>query len=223
MGDALDKLTINGFKSIRELKDFELKNLNVLVGANGAGKSNLLSFFKMLHNLMDGNLAKYVIDNGGISDILYNGRQTTDKMNFEMFFGDHGYRFTINPTTEETPVLSNEARFYKYGKHEWWMFGDSNDESSLLVKHANGKTHDAIYSKYVYDKIMSWKVYHFHDTTPRAPMRWGTIVEDNETLRENASNIAPFLLRLREEHEAQYQDILNPFLTGLTRMISTNG
>ena len=44
---SLDKLTINGFKSIHELKDFELKNLNVIVGANGAGKSNLLSFFRI--------------------------------------------------------------------------------------------------------------------------------------------------------------------------------
>ena len=45
MGHALDTLTIKGFKSIRELVDFELRHLNVVVGGNGAGKSNLISFF----------------------------------------------------------------------------------------------------------------------------------------------------------------------------------
>lgn len=42
---SLDKLAIRGFKSIRELDGFELKKLNVFVGANGAGKSNFISFF----------------------------------------------------------------------------------------------------------------------------------------------------------------------------------
>jgi len=39
---GVSKLTIAGFKSIRELRDFELRNLNVLIGANGAGKSNFI-------------------------------------------------------------------------------------------------------------------------------------------------------------------------------------
>jgi len=41
MAASLDRVAIRGFKSIRELEDFELRNLNVFVGANGAGKSNL--------------------------------------------------------------------------------------------------------------------------------------------------------------------------------------
>ncbi len=48
MVGSLEKLTIKGFKSIRELKDFELKNLNVFIGGNGAGKSNLIEFFRLL-------------------------------------------------------------------------------------------------------------------------------------------------------------------------------
>lgn len=44
-GTALDRLTIRGFKSIEALEQLELKRLNVIVGANGAGKSNLIAFF----------------------------------------------------------------------------------------------------------------------------------------------------------------------------------
>lgn len=43
----LKRLSIRGFKSIRELEDFELRNLNVLIGANGAGKSNFIALFQM--------------------------------------------------------------------------------------------------------------------------------------------------------------------------------
>jgi len=207
MQDALDKLTIRGFKSIRELKNFELKNLNVIVGANGAGKSNLLSFFKMLHKLMDDNLADYVRKNGGISNILYNGIKITEKMTFEMRFGVRGYKFTINPTAEEGIVLTDEARYYS---GRWWGLGDYNDCLSQLVKEVkSGVGNDSRNSKFVYDTIMSWKVYHFHDTSPNAPMRKWENIEDDEMLRPDASNIAPFLLHLRKEYKTEYQNILN--------------
>ena len=65
MGDPLDKITIRGFKSIRKLENFELKSLNVLIGANGTGKSNLIAFFRLLQAIINGNLNDYVRDSGG--------------------------------------------------------------------------------------------------------------------------------------------------------------
>jgi predicted ATPase len=50
MSDTIKKLTIEGFKSIRKLEDFELRSLNVLIGANGAGKSNFVGFFVCFMN-----------------------------------------------------------------------------------------------------------------------------------------------------------------------------
>ena len=97
MGDPLDRLTIRGFKSIRSLKDFEIKSLNVLIGANGTGKSNLIAFFRLLQALINGNLNDYVRDSGGISDLLFNGRKVTKRLKFETRFGPRGYRFTIKP------------------------------------------------------------------------------------------------------------------------------
>jgi predicted ATP-dependent endonuclease of OLD family len=46
--DALRRVTLKGFKSIKAM-DLELRPLNVLIGENGAGKSNLVSFLKMLN------------------------------------------------------------------------------------------------------------------------------------------------------------------------------
>lgn len=48
----IDTLTIRGFKSIRQLDSIPLTNLNVLIGTNGVGKSNFVSYFRMLHELV---------------------------------------------------------------------------------------------------------------------------------------------------------------------------
>lgn len=209
MGDPLDKLTIRGFKSIQELEDFELKSLNVFVGANGAGKSNLISFFQMLQELIDGDLADYVLKSGGISDLLYNGRRATKQMEFETCFRLRGYRFKIVPGTDDRSfALEDEARYYRHSRSRWWELGSSGDNRALLVKEAKGKSRDSQYSRPVYEAIRSWKVYHFHDTSSTAAMRHEEIVQDNKVLRSDAANIAPFLLRLREEGDSSYDEIL---------------
>ena len=208
MGNPLEKLTIRGFKSIRNLEDFELKSLNILIGANGAGKSNFIAFFRMLRSFMGGTLNDYVRENGGISDLLYNGRKTTKQMEFEALFGERGYRFTIKPDAREGFETANEARYYP-AKTRWWRLGDSGGHTSLLAKEAEGGSPDSGYSKPVFDIINSWTTYHFHDTGPTSPMRHAEIVEDCGKLRSDASNIAPFLLRLKNEESRCYKDILN--------------
>ena len=60
----IQSLTIENFKSIKKLTDFELRNINILIGSNGAGKSNFLSFFNLLRNLIDENLPQYVVRSG---------------------------------------------------------------------------------------------------------------------------------------------------------------
>lgn len=205
----LDKLTIKGFKSIKELEDFELKDLNVVVGANGAGKSNLISFFRMLRAFIDGNLSRYVNDNGGASDLLFNGRKATEKMFFEMRFGVRGYRFSLIPTANNACAVEGEARYYEHGSSGWWRLGDSPDGTSRMADEVLGKSSDAQYSQPVYDAIMSWQIYHFHDTSATAGMRHYEIVEDNKKLRQDAANIGPFLLKLKKNFPEEYKQIVD--------------
>ncbi len=102
-------LTIKGFKSIKDLSNFEFKALNIMIGANGSGKSNLISFFKMLRALIDGNLNRYVRDQGGASDLLFHGRKVTQKMEFELRFGKLGFKFNLVPTPENHCAIEDEA------------------------------------------------------------------------------------------------------------------
>jgi predicted ATPase len=209
MENSLDKLTIKGFKSIKDLVDLELTNLNVIVGGNGAGKSNLISFFKMLSALMDGNLNRFVVESGGAADLLFNRRKITEKMEFELRFGSRGFRFKLVPTPKDGCSIEEEARYYSGSKSDWWELGDSDDGTSILVAEIKKDRINAKYSKPVYNAISSWQIYHFHDTSSTSGMRHYEIIQDNRKLRTNASNIASFLLKLREKSPREYKQILN--------------
>src|SRR4030065_711196 len=110
MPQALDRLTIKGFKSIRSLEDFELRNLNVLIGGNGAGKSNLVDFFRLLRAMMElplphlqnSSLRSHVADGGGSDDFLFNGPKTTKCIEAALLFGPNGYRFKLVATPDDT-------------------------------------------------------------------------------------------------------------------------
>jgi predicted ATPase len=82
-----EALLLKGFKSIKAM-DLELRPLNVLIGANGAGKSNLVSFFKMLNEMMavPGRLQTFFAGAGRAQSILYYGPKHTPQMEATLEF-----------------------------------------------------------------------------------------------------------------------------------------
>ena len=105
----LDSLTVRGFKSIRELEDFEVRSLNILIGANGAGKSNLLSLFHMLERLSTDRLQLFIKDEGGPDALLFNGRRHTSSISVGLIFdsGQYQYQFSLEPVAD-TMAFANE-------------------------------------------------------------------------------------------------------------------
>jgi predicted ATPase len=213
MANALDALTIKGFKSIQELDNFKLNKLNVLIGANGAGKSNFIEIFRMLRAMMDQNFAGYILDNGGSDDFLFNGPKRTSSIHAKFYFGQSEYEFELVPTVSEKFVIQREAQKHEQGN--WQIISSNQYESQFsavkempgIKSSEQGFAHGFGY--YIYQAISDWIVYHFHDTSSSAPMRRSEIIEDNKQLRANAANLAPFLLYLRTQHEKYYREIVN--------------
>ncbi len=208
MGTSLDKISVQGFKSIKELKDFELNKLNVFIGGNGAGKSNFIEIFRLLRAMVDQKLGGYVIEHGGADGFLFNGPKVTPELSMHFRFGKNDYRFTLKPSVEEKFVIKLEEQKYDMGS--WRTIGSDRFESALV----EAKDEEGIWTQrgvgyYVHSAISNWVVYHFHDTSATAPMRRYEIVEHNRTLWPDASNIAPFLLKLRASKPDAYQKIID--------------
>ncbi len=62
-------LRVRGFKAFADAS-VELRPLSVLIGANGAGKSALLSLLRLLRSLSYGELQLFVGKGGGADDVL---------------------------------------------------------------------------------------------------------------------------------------------------------
>lgn len=217
MGNALDRLTIKGFKSIKSLEDFELGKLNIMIGGNGAGKSNFIDFFRLLRAMMElslpglerSSLQSFVKDGGGANDFLFNGPKVTNQIEVRLRFGDNGYGFKLAPTADQSFLINDEERYWERSTHGWWQMGSGSNVPRLLKeKDEPGfkSKHGVAY--YVFTAIQSWRIYHFHDTSKNAHMRGYEIIQDNDFFRFDAANIAPFLLGLREEERESYDKIV---------------
>src|SRR5689334_8340060 len=127
---SLKKITIQGFKSIHNLNEFELTNLNVLIGANGSGKSNFIEFFKMLREMAEERLQSFTLNAGGGDGFFFNGPKETKKIFAELRFGLNGYRFEFTPRTDNTIYISKEeVRYFGgSGQGDWDVIGGNEKE-----------------------------------------------------------------------------------------------
>lgn len=198
--DQISRLVLRGYKSIAEC-DLELGRLNVLIGANGAGKSNFIGFFRLINRILDQQLQIAVGQAGGPDALLHFGRKKTEELQAELYFGNNGYRFTLRPT------LDNRMMFYQEAL--WWnVRGDWHPASGHFeTNYKEKKDHGAIW-EFVVPAMHSWRLYHFHDTSVSALVKQIHNINDNEYLRDDARNLAAFLLRLKNHHNEHYQRIV---------------
>ena len=204
----LKSLTLRGYKSIAALEKFELGDLNVLIGANGAGKSNVISIFKLLAALADGNLQTFVQQQGGPDALLHGTRKRSKQLEAEVHFRPNGgitngYRISLIPTQDNRLVFSRE---------EPWIDGDYTVVSYPLGsdhEEAKLRTDDRPVSTYVRRFMSSWRQYHFHDTSESAAVKAPQASNDNLRLKTAADNLAPYLAKLKTSFPKEYQRIVD--------------
>ena len=111
--NALDYITIKGFKSIASIEKLELRPINVVIGPNGSGKSNFIGVFGFLHEVRQERLNDYVIEAGGAEKVLHFGAKITKEIRFDLLFGQKQFRLTLRPTANDE--LYQSARTVKTG------------------------------------------------------------------------------------------------------------
>lgn len=207
MAEPLKTLTLKGFKSIESLVDFELRPLNVLIGANGAGKSNFVDFFRMLRAMADESFQKFVTERGGADGFFYMGPKKTPTISSHLEFGQNIYEFDLSATASGQLMIAEERDQYTGHPHAAMQVMSRGSIESSLKSLKDKKSWRGDWKgpeHYVYSAVSSWMVYHFHDTSLLAPMRRDQSVRDRAALRHDAANIAAFLLNLREKHKGSY-------------------
>jgi predicted ATPase len=199
----LEQIQLKGFKSIRDI-DLELRHLNILIGANGAGKSNFIHFFRLMNKLVQQDLQFFVAQQGGIDCFLHFGRQVTDAIEIVLLFKSNHYVCRLVP--DQTGQL-----IFKEEYCEWLT--DLMDEPNRFKKQAlaSGGDKESGLSKksianQITDYLSDWQIYHFHDTSNTAKVKQSGSIHDNERLRPQAENLAAFLFSIQQTE--QYRKIV---------------
>ena len=200
-GQQLTHLEIHGFKSIRK-SEMEFGRINILIGSNGSGKTNLISLFSLLQAMIEGRMQRYIAQKGGPDAFLHWGRKRTEQMEANFYFGNHGYGFILEPTLDNRLMIAAE-RFFE-NMRGWFPIGGGNMESAWQEG-----THTGIdsYVKPLLEK-QRWRVYHFHDTSDTALVKQMHGINDNIELAVDARNLAAFLYRLQQTAASAYHRIV---------------
>jgi len=196
----LSHIEVNGYKSISQC-ELDMGAINLLIGANGAGKSNFIGFFKLIATILDERLQTYVSKVGGPDSILHFGRKKTEKLTAQVKCGDNGYGFTLEPTNDNRMMFEREAL--------WWInSGDYRPQGGHFESIMEEKKRKTRIYDFTIPRLRQWRVYHFHDTSDSAKVKQIHRINDNDYLREDGANLAAFLYRLQQGHEVQYKRIV---------------
>ena len=187
---AIRTITIQGFRSIAELRELELRPLNILIGANGSGKSNFLGALDLLQTAIRNvtQLSEYISRAGGADSLLHFGAKVTPSIRLVVTFQDGGDDFSVELRFGAGDGLS--PRFAV--------------ATTPMRKHI---VTDLNLKQPIQARLDRWHLYHFHDTGLASPLKKTADVHDNHHLRPDGSNLAAFLYLLSKKHESSYTQI----------------
>ena len=204
----LDRIQVKGFKSIWSM-DLELHSLNVLIGANGSGKSNFTLLFSLLNQLASQNLQLFVGRLGGADRLLHYGQKVTDSIKIDLCFADGLlYQCELVPSYDDTLIFAREEIY----QAKTFSNGDEPlGRTNLGVGHKESKLHicSQKIARQILEAMKSWRVYHFHDTSSSAKVKQTQDIDDNWFLREDGSNLAAYLYLLQQRDRAYYANIVD--------------
>lgn len=205
----LTEITISGFKSIGSgdcSQKIQFSDINIIIGANGSGKSNLVSFFKMLNNMMTGALQNFVGKNGTSENLLFFGSKKTPVLNAVLKFKNSEntdvYTFSLVKSIQDTLIFSEEVITWN---NKGYPLGGGHQESCLLSKNAT------YYSQRIVRGMLSnCKAFQFHDTSDTAHIRNTCDINNNRFLFNDGGNVAAilYLLKNKEEYKNYYKRIV---------------
>lgn len=209
--NRIRSVTIEGFRSLKNIQNVECPPLTVLIGANGAGKSTLIRFFEMLSWMLKSkNLQEFVLRHGGGDDQFFMGARKTPRIRAELCLetasGLNEYRFELaHISAGDTLMVMNEA--YRYSAHvfeekaRWIPIEGVRKESGLLEQTTTT-------ARTVVNLLRQCSTYQFHDTSSNAAIhnRWD--VTESFRLRSDGGNLAAVLLDIRNTEPKRYTLII---------------
>lgn len=202
----LKRIELRGFRSVspRSPAEIDVGDVTVLLGANGAGKSNLVLFFKMLGFMMTSSLQNFV-GRQGVSQLLFRGPKATESLEFILYFSSRTVRNTYGVKLSfglpDRLFVSGESVTHLREGHrqpqEYYLPVGRNEVSIKEDTCEDTRKTSRVIAKF----LSGVRAYQFHDTSEAAHIRGRSYVDDSKYLLSDGGNLAAFLKRIKESEE----------------------
>ncbi len=201
----LKRIQLKGFKSIKSM-DLELRALNVMIGANGSGKSNLIAYFKMLNAMVirTSGLQGFVAESGYAQSLCHYGSKATPMIDGQLIYeNDRGrYRYLQLLNVVPTEQLSFADEVVEFTPRN--SISAQPIRLELGTGHPNSKLDAFIFNRdngafEISRLLRGFRPFQFNDTTSSSEVRGRVYGDDNRELSSNGRNLAAVLLRLKSQ------------------------
>lgn len=205
----IESVRIRGFRSLRDVALLDLPGAVVMIGANGAGKSNFIRFFEMLSwMLRSRNLGEFIERQGGADDQLYRGSKVTPRMEAEITLrtemGTNDYRFALSHGSPDRLFFTDES--FRFNRDDLageprWQSLDSGHREAMIVEAAQSSIQgvNPTTASVIVNLLRSCSIYQFHDTSAGSDFKKQWDAGDSVRLRSGGGNLAAILYRLERE------------------------
>jgi predicted ATPase len=210
----LTALHLEGFKSIAPHpgQAIAFGDVTVLLGANGAGKSNLISFFRLL-GAMTGGTLQHFVGRQGVGQLLFYGPKVTEAIRFTVTLeddeGQATYAVKLAHGLPDRLYVGEEAVTY-------WP-PDNTPPASFALAVGGAETSLGQDARDISQRLAGWlgkvQAFQFHDTSETARIKDRCYIDDVAGLRGDAGNLAAFLRNL------QHTERFKPYYLRIVRHV----
>ncbi len=219
----IQTLEITGFRGIKHAQ-IELGDVNVLIGANGAGKSNILSALGFLERVADSSFQQAIGEIGGSNFVLYGGRKVTTHARIAVDFQDSipsnttVFELTIRFGEDDLPVLKEKLNSQKIGRSNFFV----KESEFFRTPLDHIEFQNFTFASAIKNNLSQTRVYHFSDSSSQARSRQGCLINDNHYLKSDAGNLAAFLYRfakVKPERFGSFENLIKRIVPGFGRFM----
>ena len=211
----LRNLEIRGFKSIpSQGQNVSFGDVTILLGANGSGKSNLVSFFKLLNSATHKSLQLFIGKQGGADALLYYGSKHTEKLEFSVSLVQSENNEINKITYDANLVHGLPDRLFFASETITVQAADTIQSHKYFIDAGNGESGLADdlrpTTKILFSALADIWAYQFHDTSDTAKIKTVGFIDDSRYLRSDAGNLAAFLrvMLISQNNKKYYERIV---------------
>jgi predicted ATPase len=215
-----------GYRSLRNIR-FGLRRLNVFVGDNGVGKTNLYRALQLLQAAAAGTLGRELAMEGGMQSAAWAGALKKNErpgLELEVAIGDRGeYRYTVHvgfaPKTFAgfalEPIVKEEQLVFTGGprpqtvlertNHRAWARDDDGTKHDVADDLLPSETALAAVrdagrfpdADLVRRTLLQWRFYHTFRTDAGSPLRQPSLAITTPTLSSDGADLAAVFATLQ--------------------------